>query len=71
MIQETWYPHIDPTVCTGCGDCVVACPTGALAQSGDVAVLAAPANCGYCAVCEAVCPVDAIALPYQIVMEAN
>ncbi len=71
MIQKTWYPHIDSTICNGCGDCVVACPTDALALSGAVAVVAAPAQCNYCAVCETVCPVGAIDLPYQIVMEAG
>ncbi|MBP6786402.1 MAG: ferredoxin family protein [Candidatus Promineofilum sp.] len=69
-IQDTWFPHINPTLCTGCGDCVAACPTGALAMSGGIAVLAEPASCSYCGLCESLCPVEAINLPYRIVMEA-
>ncbi|MFW5942396.1 MAG: ATP-binding protein [Chloroflexota bacterium] len=67
MNEEMWLPQIDPDLCTGCGDCVVACPTQALAMEGDLAVVANPQACNYSAYCEAVCPVDAIALPYQIV----
>lgn len=69
MMQETWQPHIDAAVCTGCGDCVVVCPTGALAISNGVAVLLDPDACGYCGLCEPVCPVEAVSLPYQIVVE--
>lgn len=70
-IEEGWYPAIDAAVCTGCGQCIPACPTGALAMSDGVAVLALPDQCAYCAVCEDVCPVDAITLPYLITMESG
>lgn len=69
-IQDTWFPHINPLVCIGCGDCVTACPTSALAMRGGVAVLAEPERCNYCGLCEALCPVEAIDLPYRIVVEA-
>lgn len=71
MSENIWQPGIDVTVCTGCGDCVVSCPAGALALAGRVAVLVKPDACTYCADCEAVCPVGAIDLPYQIVLEAR
>jgi electron transfer flavoprotein alpha subunit len=71
MVDECWLPQIDATLCTGCGDCIVICPTEALALVGETAVLAKPAACTYCAECETICPVDAIALPYQIVWESD
>lgn len=74
--QDVWLPIIDSAVCTGCGDCVIACPTdaltlavGATAGSGFMPRVE-PDLCGYCAVCEAVCPTEAIAMPYQIVLAA-
>lgn len=69
MSQDPWLPTLDSNVCTGCGDCIPACPTGALARIAEKAVLARPDLCSYCAGCEAVCPAGAIALPYQIVVE--
>lgn len=60
-------PVIDPQLCTGCGICVALCPTGALAQEEQRAVLAAPDRCTYCRACEESCPEDAIALPFLIV----
>lgn len=71
MTEELWFPIIDEALCTGCGDCIVTCPTNALALVGGLAVITEPAACNYCAVCETICPVEAIVLPYQIVLEAN
>jgi len=64
---EEWLPFIDMAVCTSCGECVVACPTDAMALEGGLVTIDGE-RCGYCAVCEAVCPTEAIALPYQVVM---
>ncbi|MCC6801792.1 MAG: 4Fe-4S binding protein [Anaerolineae bacterium] len=61
-----WYPRVDRNLCTGCGDCIAACPTGALAQIDGKAILAFPEKCTYCAACETICPVGAIELPYLI-----
>lgn len=64
--MSEWFPRLERNVCTGCGDCIAACPTGALAQVDGKATLAFPNLCTYCAVCETICPVGAIELPYLI-----
>jgi NAD-dependent dihydropyrimidine dehydrogenase PreA subunit len=61
-------PEIDTDACTGCGDCVAVCPTGALAMTGGKAVMARPELCIYDGECEPVCTVGAIQLPYVIVL---
>jgi NAD-dependent dihydropyrimidine dehydrogenase PreA subunit len=71
MVGEEWLPEIDSARCTGCGDCLLVCPTRALALVGGTAVVAAPDACDYSAACEAICPVDAIALPYQVVLDSE
>ncbi len=69
MDEMMWLPQVDASLCTGCGDCVVACPTNALSLVDGLAVVSDPEACNYCAVCETICPVDAISLPYQLVIE--
>jgi NAD-dependent dihydropyrimidine dehydrogenase PreA subunit len=64
--DRDWLPIIDDARCGGCGDCVRACPVGALALVDGRAVLAHPAACTYCTVCEDLCPQGAIALPFLI-----
>ena len=66
---EPILPTIDPELCSGCGDCVAACPTGALALVVDKAALVRPADCAYCGDCETLCPQGAIALPFEIAFE--
>lgn len=62
-------PRIDRDLCTGCGDCIDACPVDALGLVGGRAALVEPGACIYCDACEQVCPVDAIELPFLICFE--
>ncbi len=64
--MSIWLPRLDRNLCTGCGDCIAACPVDALAQVDSKATLVAPDRCTYCAACETICPVGAIELPYLI-----
>lgn len=59
-------PRIDRRACTGCGDCIALCPTGALGLVEGKAALIRPDACTYCSACESVCPVCAIELPFLI-----
>lgn len=62
-----WMPQINQTMCTGCGECIIRCSTGALGWHTDKAALLQTELCTYCAACEDVCPIHAIELPYLIV----
>ncbi|MBN1966483.1 MAG: 4Fe-4S binding protein [Anaerolineae bacterium] len=70
-VDNHWLPHIDRQRCTGCGQCVAHCPTGALKLHGGTAALAHPEACTYCLACEDVCPTAAIDLPFLIYMFDN
>ena len=53
--------HIFSDRCTGCNDCVAACPTHVLDPGTDrVPVIARTDQCQTCFMCELYCPVDAI-----------
>jgi ferredoxin len=53
--------NIDRTLCTGCGTCLDACPSGAISLDEDECVSAIdPALCNECLECLDVCPNEAI-----------
>ncbi len=56
------FPHIDPALCTMCGDCVKACSVHALEMDRSGRVLAEPAYCVNCGACKVVCEDGAIAM---------
>jgi len=62
-------PILHEMICTGCGDCVVACQTKALEMAQGKPVLTMPDLCDYCGECEAACNVGAIQCPYEILCE--
>jgi|YNPNPStandDraft_1061719.scaffolds.fasta_scaffold02190_1 NAD-dependent dihydropyrimidine dehydrogenase PreA subunit len=68
-LVEAILPEIDPALCNGCGECVAACQSHALALVAGKAVLVRPDLCQYDGGCEPVCPQGAIQLPYLIVFE--
>ena len=55
-------PMLDDTRCTGCGDCVPACPTDCLAMAGPLPWLPRPTDCISCALCVFICPMQALAM---------
>ena len=59
-------PVIDKDRCTACGDCVSACPGGAVTLLPEQNLLVDDALCIYCGECEDVCPAEAISLPVWI-----
>jgi formate hydrogenlyase subunit 6/NADH:ubiquinone oxidoreductase subunit I len=66
MDHQQWLPRIDQARCTGCGDCIALCPTGALGRLEGKASLINAEACTYCTACEDICPAGAIELPFLV-----
>ena len=58
-------PIVDKEACTGCGNCVEACPPQALSLKDDKAELRAEL-CEECGFCAPECPVEAINIPFPV-----
>lgn len=69
--NSVWMPRINQSLCTGCGDCITECPTGALGWQDGKAALVHPEACIYCQTCESVCPVGAIELPFLVCLRSE
>ena len=61
-------PEVNLDICTGCGDCVSFCPTGAVALVNGKVSVVKPEACTYCTECEALCPQGAIRCPFEIIL---
>ena len=65
--EDRPVPIIDHALCDGCGLCVRACPSHALALADGKAIVARPDACQYDGYCEMICPVQAITRPFLII----
>jgi ferredoxin len=71
LMPRLLTPRIDRAICTGCGDCVIACPASAVDMTDRGPQVARPNDCTYCTECEAICPVGAISCPFEIRWEGT
>ncbi len=61
-VPEEAQPRVDAETCTGCGDCVEACPVEAIEMRDSIAWIDTDICCGD-AICVGICPVNAIRPP--------
>jgi Ni,Fe-hydrogenase III small subunit/formate hydrogenlyase subunit 6/NADH:ubiquinone oxidoreductase subunit I len=62
-------PEVDPAACDGCGECLAACPAGALSLAGGLSLDLG--RCILCADCAASCPRKAIRFTGDFRMAAS
>lgn len=71
MLNPIERPEINLEDCTGCAECVPACPSDALSVQENKVRLSSEIDCSYCGGCEEACPTGAISCPYEIVLEES
>ena len=61
---QAWYPVIDYSRCTSCGQCADFCLFGVYEKTGDSVKVVNPENCkNNCPACARICPATAIIFP--------
>lgn len=63
-MKYKWLPVIDPDICDGCQECILACGPKSLALRNNIATLIDPEACGSEEHCIAPCPVEAIRMEW-------
>lgn len=64
-VDERWYPVVDYSRCSGCGQCMEFCLFGVYSRQEDAVVATSPDNCKLgCPACARVCPQGAIMFPH-------
>jgi len=78
MDNSLALPQVDEAKCTLCGLCVEACPCHAVEMGPRGPIFTQPETCAHCqacpegcCLCEEVCPAGAIAIPFDIVLDAE
>lgn len=61
-LQAGLQPHVDPSLCGGCGMCVALCDRGGIRYNGHVSEIQ-PANCLVCGDCRLECATLALRFP--------
>ena len=56
-------PAVNASLCNKCGECVKACPSGAIRVTGNVEI--SLDRCIFCAACQASCPVNAMRMTQE------
>lgn len=63
IVKQDWaIPHVTSELCSGCGNCVEACPFEAITQREDQKAELITAKCMGCGICTAECPTGALQL---------
>ncbi len=59
-------PEIDRDKCSGCGECVGRCPSGAIDYgAGSDKITIGYDSCIFCALCEEICPMNAVRMTHD------